>query len=453
MKKVLSTLMLTMFMITSLPLGIFVEAAEGSVPTVTISNPSKGVVALGGKVQYTVTFTDANTINLEPSDIGVAGSGVTMTKTVTGSGNTRTIILSNIQGPVGQVVSIALKAGIATNDFGSSAVTGKTIAFAIGPAEAKPVTEATPVTPGVPVTEGTPVTENKPVTPGTPVTEGTPVTPGIPVTEAKPYEDKTRPSISITNPSSTTVYYGGTVTYTVKYMDDVGLSGLNLKASDITLNGFTADVSVSGSGYQRKVTLSNVKGTEGLKYITVASGTAWDAAGNRALGIPASEAFTLKVREAIPVVDETDDEAPVMSVSAPSFSEINNGQTVKYVVTYTDNDAIDTIDLKASDVTLNGFTADIKITGSGNRRIITLSNIQGAVNSTNNISIAAGTAWDAAGNKANSVDNTEVFKIVEVINNNTDTKTPDDKKPDTTVENKTENQKPSDWVKNPYTGM
>lgn len=73
-----------------------------------------------------------------------------------------------------------------------------------------------------------------------------------------------RPSVSVSAPSTTSVTEGSSVSYTVTFSneDDVQLS-----ASYVNLNGFTANVGISGNGNTRTITLSNVQGTAGRKTI------------------------------------------------------------------------------------------------------------------------------------------------------------------------------------------
>lgn len=406
MKKTFSILMILMVTFACLPIGDIAYAAGSSVPSVGVSAPSVSTVKQGGTVSYTVYFVNASAINLKSTDIGIAGDGVTMTKTVTGTGNTRTVTLSNIQGPKDKLVSIAIRSGVATNENGKSAQTPKSIAFRI-------------------VDDGG----------STPTPDPEPNPNPNPNPDPTPSVDKTRPYISITAPQPASILSGGTVKYVVSYTDNVGIQKVDLKASDITLYGFTANIQISGTGNTRTVTLTNIVSTSNTKkYIGVAAGTAWDAAGNKALGIPKSESFVISTST------DKDDTRPYISISAPNPNKIYAGETVRYVISYTDNVGIAGIDLKASDITLNGFTANIEITGTGNERTVILSNIQGEIGKGKYIEVAAGTAWDVAGNKTLGIPKSESFEIANKMDDNK----PDDNKPD--------DNKPSDWVPNPNTG-
>ena len=59
------------------------------------------------------------------------------------------------------------------------------------------------------------------------------------------------------------------------------------------MNGFTANISISGSGenskvVERKITLTNIQGTNGSKYISIVAATASDYNGNRTIGVNSS---------------------------------------------------------------------------------------------------------------------------------------------------------------------
>ena len=94
-----------------------------------------------------------------------------------------------------------------------------------------------------------------------------------------------------------------------------------------------------------------------------------------------------------------DTQAPTVAIGPPSTTATNAGP-VTFTVTYTDaNFGAST--LAAGDITLNKTgtaNAIVGVTGSGNTRVVTLSSITG--DGTLGLSIAAGTAFDLAGNSA-----------------------------------------------------
>lgn len=128
--------------------------------------------------------------------------------------------------------------------------------------------------------------------------------------------------------------------------------------------------------------------------------------------------------------NDKDTEKPKISIAKANPVSVKVDGEVSFNVDYTDNVGIDKITLKESDITLYGFTAKIKVTGEGNSRKITLSNIKGDLGGMKFIKIAAGTATDKVGNKIDEVTKSGYFKLVD----------------DTT------SSKPDDWIYNPNTG-
>lgn len=71
---------------------------------------------------------------------------------------------------------------------------------------------------------------------------------------------------------------------------------------------------------------------------------------------------------------------PSISISLPNPDTICAGETVKYIITYADNDMDEIIDLKPSHIIMPLFKADVMIEdGRRNTKIIVLSNIEGQV--------------------------------------------------------------------------
>lgn len=214
-----------------------------------------------------------------------------------------------------------------------------------------------------------------------------------------PVIDNTPPTISISSPS-VTMTKSGPVVYTVNYADDTGVSAITLTSANITLHKTgTANgtVTVSGTGTaSRTVTISNITG-DGLMSISIAAGTASDAAGNLAPAAgPASSVY----------VDNT---KPEISIDSPSVEMTTSGP-VTYTVTYDDASSVT---LTSSDITLNKTgTANgtVAVSGSGNSsRTVTISNITG--DGTLGISVAAGTAGDNAGNLADAAGPSATFVV------------------------------------------
>lgn len=196
--------------------------------------------------------------------------------------------------------------------------------------------------------------------------------------------DPTPPVISLGAPSASLTNVGP-VTCSVTYL---GAYSITLAAADISLirtgtaNGV---VTVSGTGLStRTITISNITG-DGTLAISIAPGTATNNSGS-CLGVGPTAAVTV------------DNDAPTIALGALSGSVTKHGP-ITCEVTYGGADAIT---LEAGDVTLaKTGTADgvIAIAESGSTtRTLTISGITG--DGTLGISIASGTAHDAAGNAA-----------------------------------------------------
>lgn len=409
MKKIISGILiiLNIMIITS---SVFAASA----PTVSISGPNTSQVVIGGTVKYTVTFYNTSNINFDASYVGIAGSGVTAVKTVSGSGNVRTITLSNIQGPSGKVVSIAIKAGAATNSSGKSSQTPNSNAFTL---------------------------------------------------KSGNY-DESKPSIIASGPSVGSVDAGGSVSYNINYSDNSGSVTVLLNSNHIRLYGFSANISVTGSGNRRTITLSNIQGEAGgSKYIALQSGTARDAAGNYCSGIAQTTAFNINkkyVAPSNPVVtpaepvktpvkptpaapvnnnnndandttEEKDITKPDFEIKRPDITVVKVGESYKLVIDFTDNDSNLNINLNETNIKLTGFTAIIVITGEGNTREVELKEIQKIENATDkSIEISAGVAKDTAGNESDLKVEKLEFEIEE--------------------KNKYDDGRPNDWIENPNTG-
>lgn len=188
---------------------------------------------------------------------------------------------------------------------------------------------------------------------------------------------------TISNPSLS-VTQNGPVSYIINY---TGAASVNLTKDNITLNKLgTANgtVSVTGTGLlSRTITISNITG-DGELSISLAANTATDTDGKKALAVGPSISF---------IVDNT---PPAVTISSPSTVSTKKGP-VTYTINYT---GADVVNLSTSDITVSKTgTADctLLLTGTGlTTRTATLSGITG--NGTLSISVAAGTAYDNAGN-------------------------------------------------------
>ena len=122
--------------------------------------------------------------------------------------------------------------------------------------------------------------------------------------------------------------------------------------------------------------------------------------------------YYLKITKDGVTVKEDDLTTPMITVATETAS-IEPGEQIVYTVAFSDNEELGTINLTADKITLNGFTATITITGTGNVRTITLSNVQGTAGN-KTITIAAGVATDTSGNVSTAV-TSEAFALEEGI--------------------------------------
>ncbi len=205
---------------------------DNTYPTLSIDAPSTSLTR-NGPITYTVTYTGSSSVSLAPGDITLNTTGTaTGTVAVSGNGNsTRTVTISDITGD--GTLGISIAAGTSSDVVGNTAAgSGPSTTFTV---------------------------------------------------------DNTTPGMIISAPSPTTTTTGP-VTYTVTYS---GADTITLAPANITLNGASGSVAVSGTdNITRTVTISGIIGN-GAMSITIAAGTASDNAGNLAGGSGPSQTCTV----------------------------------------------------------------------------------------------------------------------------------------------------------------
>ena len=350
-KKTAAVIALIAVIFTNIPVYVF-AAQDITIPTVNIGGIKEGTtVEKGGTLTFKVYFADETALaSTYLTSKNISTNGFDATITVSGTGTERTVTLSNIQGSgSGKTVTIAAEA--ATDEAGnkSKAVTSRSFTIIAG--------------------------------------------------------DETIPTVNISNPTPSTVEVGGTVAYTVYFDDETAVKAVNFDASYVQLNGFNANVSVSGTGNaKRTVTLKNIQGAaDADNYITVKAGAVVDTSNNKSKAVSSAK-FTMQAKQ---VVDTT---IPTVNISKPNPVSIYAGETVKYTVYFADETKMGTVNFNSSYVELHGFTANVSVSGSGETRVVTLTNVQGVADADNYITVKAGAAQDAAGNKTKAV-NSSTFTI------------------------------------------
>jgi len=228
LNKVVSILCVLTITIMTLPVGNYVSALTGVY--LGISAPSNYNPKSGDTVNLTLNYT-GDVANVWVGAGSVVLNGFTANKSISGSGNSRTLTLSNLQG-VGSSKSVSVTGGTAESSTGELSNS---------------------------------------------------VTSGLFTINAAVPADTIAPVLTISGPNPNSVYTGETVTYVAKYTDNVGIANIWLGNGSIVLNGFTANKSITVSGNDRIITLTNIQGSiGGSKSISITGGTAIDAAGNLA---------------------------------------------------------------------------------------------------------------------------------------------------------------------------
>lgn len=361
---------------------------EAAIPALSVTALSSTTVKEGGSVSFTLKYHgDIKMITLNEKSIGL--DGFTATKKITVSGNDRIVTLSNIK---------------STNDV----YTGKYVHIAGGTAISSDLQMVREL--------------------------NTQVFTIVP-------KDTKAPVLTISKPNPSKVNVGGTVTYTLKYTDNVGIKMITLNEKSLGLEGFTATKKVViNKDNTATVTLSNIQGeVGGNKVLYVAGGTAIDADLNMANKVTA-EAFTIEKKVS---------KAPVLTISKPNPEKVYNGGTVTYTLTYTDDVKVKMITLNEKSLGLKGFTADKKVViNKDNTATVTLSNIKGEIGGDKILYVAGGTAIDEDLNMANEVTATAFTIEAEPVK--PEPQKPEPVKPEPV---KPQPQKPADWKDNPNTGI
>ncbi|MDD2736637.1 MAG: hypothetical protein PHF56_22120 [Desulfuromonadaceae bacterium] len=422
---------LTVLLLSAMP-------ASAAPPTLVIGAPSTQYTK-NGPVSYTVTYTDATSVDLQPSDITLNTTGGA-TGTVSISGGTSSSPIVSISGIGGNgTIGISIAAGTAFNGLEPAPAASTTSTFLVdnidptisisaptvsstktGPvsytvtygdanyntstlAPANVTLNSTGTATGTVSVTGTSGNTRK-VTISSISGEGTL---GISIGTGTASDlagntapaagpsgtfdcDSIAPTVSISAPSIFSTK-NGPITYTVTFADTNFLNSDQFTAAKVVLvKTGTANGSVAvsaGSGTSRTVTISSVAGT-GTLAISIFSGSARDVIGNVA---PAS------IISAVVIVDNT---PPTISVSAPSATNSSAGP-VTYTVTYSDtNFTASTLDV--GDIMLiptGTATGTVSVDGgSGAVRTVTIDSITG--DGTLKVAIAPGTATDLLGNLA-----------------------------------------------------
>lgn len=370
MKKLISKGIIVVLALGLILSGNAYAADDMTPPSVIITGiPSGLVIDQGDSITLNIYFSDNQELSsayLQASDVIL--NGFTANKSIQVSGSMRIVTLTNIQGTAGNK-TVTLASGVAEDASGNTSLAVTTRAFTL----------------------------NAPVV-----------------------VDNTRPTVTVTGiTSGLAIEQGGTLSFNVNFSDNIAVTRVNFSAEDVTLNGFTANRSISGTGNTRTVTLTNIRGTVGNKTIAIAANAAEDAAGNTSLAVT-TNAFALRAAVVVDITPPT-----VIITGITSGLRLRAGDNLTVVLHFSDNIAVTRLNLSVDDIILHGFTATKRLSGSGlSERTLILTNIQGTLGADKYITVRAGVALDAAGNRSLEVDSRRFEIIATPIPNPTPTPTP-----------------------------
>lgn len=118
-------------------------------------------------------------------------------------------------------------------------------------------------------------------------------------------------------------------------------------------------------------------------------------------------------------------------------ASVTEGRTITFNFNYTGQ--VLNVSLLAKEVILNGFTGKVTVSGTGNTRTITISNVKDIAGD-NSIRLTAGTSIDTSGNLDKGTTSSK-FTIKPIEPEKPEPEKPKPQKPD-----------PEDWIPNPNTG-
>lgn len=221
--------------------------------------------------------------------------------------------------------------------------------------------------------------------------------------------------VYVSNPSkvgeNAVIDYTVTVSGTKEQIHELRMNKQPLK---VTLNNFSGSTNlVLESATETKVVyilqLKDLKGVGINKWIDVEPKIGGKASSNM---------FEIKARDYV---------KPVVVLSNPTPNSVKQGETIVMTIAATDDVGIKQFNISESSIILKGFTADKKLTGTGNNRTLTLSNVQGQPGQ-KTIYVSGAILMDTYTNIADAV-TSKAFTLVEntIVNPNKpdDTKTPD----------------------------
>lgn len=202
-----------------------------AIPAVTITNPSKYEVNTGESISYKVIADPEYTeiFNISKDNIILKGFTAIITIEATGT-YSKNITFSNIKGDVSSGKTFVLSEGVAISKEGEQSNRINAPSFSIKEEKA----------------------------------------------------DQIAPVLNISQPNNKTVNNNGSVTYNVTATDNESVVYFEISTSDITVKGFSANVTITGNGNSKTIQFTKIKntGTNTDKYFIINAGVAKDSCGN-----------------------------------------------------------------------------------------------------------------------------------------------------------------------------
>lgn len=422
---------------------------DNTAPGVSVGAPSASITRTG-PISYTVTYSGAQTVDLEAGDIALntTGTATGAVSVLNGATSTPTVVIDGTTGD--GTIGFTIAAGTAVDAAGNAAggatsatftVDNTAPTFVIGPPSPS-VTGPGPATftvtysnfsaitlastdVSVETLSGDAAVSTINVLPGAAnsrVVELSGITGDGEVriaiasgtasdiagnlaaggTSEVLLVNNTNPTVSFGTPSPM-LTRNGPVTCLVYYavVDYVTLTATDVILNKTgTANGTVSVEEVEGEPLQRMVVISGITG-DGTLSVSVPDETA----------VPLNPAFTVPAAgpSAAVTVDNT---PPSVAVGTPSIAKTNTGP-VSFVVTYTDVDDVSLTPQGITQITTGDCYANsVSVAPSGKSTqdwVVTLSNTIG--NGTLSIRVQAGTATDLAGNTAGASPASATFVV------------------------------------------
>lgn len=280
-------------------------------PTISIGAASKNSIKVGQSITYKAVADpeDTEIFNISESNIILKGFTAEISIEPTGT-YSRSITFSNIQGVAGSGKSFVLSEGLAVSREGLQSNTINSSSFSIIEAA-----------------------------------------------------DQIPPVLIISNPNNNSIPDNGTIIYNVTASDNKGIDYFQISVQDITISGFSANVTITGSGNTKTIQFTKIKSTNSNKnkYFTINAGVASDFEGNSNIS-KTSKSFNI-----ISVEKETASQTINTKINSTTKTKKTNTSSI-----IKNNTTPKSTDTKKDTPVITNCIDDLNKLGSINKESITL---------------------------------------------------------------------------------